>query len=209
MSQFHLVGNSLGGAIATKLAIKFPDRIKSLSLVDPAGFYLSEKQSIYDEALNGANLFKVETPEEYDKFRDRIFYNQPSLPNFVKEFMISSAIQNKAWYEKIFNELANIQLVKDGIKTIEELSLNSACKEVQVPTNIFWGKHDTLLPCETVEFLKKQMKAANVFIFQNAGHCPHLEDPKGFAQALKDCLEKKQRGQTYTKKTRVPDVGSQ
>lgn len=190
ISRFHLVGNSLGGAIATRLAIKFPEKIRSLSLINPAGFYLPEKESVYDEALNGINLFMVETPEEYEKFRDRIFYNRPSLPKYVKEFMISSAIQNKDWYGKIFNEIANIKLVKDGVKTIEELSLNSACKKVQVSTNIFWGRHDTLLPYETAEFLKTQIKDANVFIFQNAGHCPHLEDPKLFAQELNDCLTK-------------------
>ncbi len=190
ISRFHLVGNSLGGAIATRLAIKFPDKIKSLSLIDPAGFYLSEKESVYDEALTGTNLFRVETPEGYEKFRDRIFYNRPSLPKYIKEFMISSAIKNKDWYGKIFNELANIKLVKDGVKTIEELSLNSTCKEVQVPTTIFWGKHDTLFPYETAEFLKQQIKEAEVVIFQDIGHCPHLENPKRFAQELNDCLEK-------------------
>jgi len=159
-------------------------------LIDPAGFYLSEKESVYAEALNGINLFRVETPAEYDKFRDRIFYKRPGLPNFVKEFMISCASQNKDWYGKVFNELANIELVKDGVKTIEELSLNSTCKELQVPTNIFWGKHDTLFPCETADFLKREIKDANVFIFQNAGHCPYLENPKLFAKELNDCLEK-------------------
>jgi pimeloyl-ACP methyl ester carboxylesterase len=190
MSRFHLVGNSLGGAIATKLAIKFPDRIKSLSLIDPAGFYLAGKASVYDKALDGTNLFKVETPAEYEKFRGRIFYNRPSLPSYVKEFMTRSAIQNKDWYGKIFNELADIELVKDGVKTIAELSLNAACKEVPVPTNIFWGKQDTLFPYETAECLKTQFIDANVVIFQNTGHCPHLENPKLFAQELNACLEK-------------------
>jgi len=190
ISRFHLVGNSLGGAIATKLAIKIPDKIKSLCLVDPAGFYLAGKRSVYDEALNATNLFRVETPEEFDKFRDRVFHNRPRLPKFVKEFMISRAIQKKDWYRKIFNELTNINLVKDGVKTVEELSLNSKCKEVQVPTNIFWGKQDTLFPYETADFLKKQMKAADVFIFQDTGHCPHLENPKLFSKALNDCLDK-------------------
>jgi len=189
LSQFHLVGNSLGGAIATKLAIKLPEKIRSLSLVNPGGFYVSEKESIYDEALNGINLFRVETPAEYDKFRDRIFYNRPSLPKYVKEYMISSAIKNRDWYGKIFDELADIKLAKEGVKTIEELSLNSTCKEVQVPTNIFWGRHDTLFPYETAELLKEKIEDASVCIFNDMGHCPHLENPKRFSKALNDCLK--------------------
>ncbi len=62
LKYFHLVGNSLGGAISAKLAMRHPERIKSLSLVDPAGLYISEEKSIYDEALRGINLFKVKTP---------------------------------------------------------------------------------------------------------------------------------------------------
>jgi len=38
--------------------------IKSLSLIDPAGFYIPEVKSVYDEALNDENLFQVGSPEE-------------------------------------------------------------------------------------------------------------------------------------------------
>jgi pimeloyl-ACP methyl ester carboxylesterase len=188
-TSFHLVGNSLGGAVSARLAVKYPDRIKSLSLVDPAGFYIPEEHSIYNEALNGVNLFQIATPKEYDIFRERIFYNKPKLPNFVKEFMIENATSSQDWYGKIFNELANISAVKKGIKTIEELSLNSICRKIKVPTKIFWGKHDTLFPYKTGEFLNKEIDGSEFYIFENVGHCPHLENPKEFSEKLDEFIK--------------------
>lgn len=187
---FHLVGSSLGGAVAAKLAVKYPDTIKSLSLVSPAGFYIPEKQSVYDDALNGVNLFQVRTPEEYDDFRGRIFYNNPKLPEFVKEFMIHSAIKNQAWYGKIFDELADLDGVRQGVETIEGKSLNRICNDIKMPTKIFWGKHDTLFPYQTAQFLNENIKDTEICIFENAGHCLHLETPKAFSEKLDEFIKK-------------------
>jgi len=134
----------LGGAVCARLAVKYPEKIKSLALVNPAGFYISGEHSIYHEIINGNNLFQVSTPEEYEVFRERGFYHKQALPPYVKEYMIRTAIKNCDWYGKIFNELIKISLVKDSIKTIEEISLNSICKDIRMPTRIFWGKH---VPC--------------------------------------------------------------
>jgi pimeloyl-ACP methyl ester carboxylesterase len=38
--RVHLVGHSYGGAVALKLAMAFPERIKSLTLIEPAVFHL-------------------------------------------------------------------------------------------------------------------------------------------------------------------------
>jgi len=188
-TNYHLVGNSLGGAVSAKLAVKYPDRIKSLCLVDPAGFYTPNEQSVYNEALNGVNLFQVTTPREYDDFRGRIFHNKPKLPNFVKEFMIDSATSKQDWYGKIFNELANLSQVKIGTKTIEELSLNSICRKIKAPTQIFWGKHDTLFPYKTGQFLCNKIEASQFYIFENVGHCPHLENPRKFSEKLSEFIK--------------------
>ena len=184
LKNFHLVGNSLGGAVSARLAVKYPDRINSLCLVDPAGFYIPNEQSVYNEALKGLNLFEVTTPEDYDNFRGRIFHNKPKLPNFVKEFLADSAIHCKDWYGKIFTELANLRSVRNGTKTLEELSLNSICRKIMVPTMIFWGRHDTLFPYKTGEYLNTAIEGSRLYIFDKVGHCPHLENPRKFSEEL-------------------------
>ncbi|MEW6981911.1 alpha/beta fold hydrolase [Colwelliaceae bacterium 6471] len=43
--QYHLVGHSCGGAIALKLAVEQPYRLKSLALYEPVAFHLLPKNS--------------------------------------------------------------------------------------------------------------------------------------------------------------------
>jgi len=188
IERFHLVGSSLGGAVAVLLATKFSDRVKSLSLVGTAGFYMSDKKSIYDEALNGQNLFQVDSSEDYERFRDRIFKKKVTLPNFVREYMIKLAIDNRDWYGKIFNDLGDIEMVKKNLKTMDDITLNSLCQEIKMPTMLFWGKHDTLFPYETADFLKDQIPNARVHIFEKLGHVPQLEDSQGFAKELSNFI---------------------
>jgi pimeloyl-ACP methyl ester carboxylesterase len=42
LERFHLVGYSLGGWIAAHLAIFYPERLKSLTLITPAGMHVPE-----------------------------------------------------------------------------------------------------------------------------------------------------------------------
>ncbi len=104
--------------------------------------------------------------------------------------MINTAIQNQNWYGKIFDELGNFKEIKDKSITFEERSLNSICQKLKTPTKIFWGKHDTLFPYQTAHFLHRQIDDSQVCIFENTGHCPHLEDPKQFSLKLIDFIGK-------------------
>ncbi len=184
MGPFHLAGSSLGGAVAALLAINHPDKVRSLSLVGTAGFYLPGKKSIYDEALNGHNIFQIASIEDYEILRDRVFKKKAVLPGFVREYMAKEAIDNHDWYGKIFNDLGDIDLVKTNEKSMEEVSLNASCRDIKMPTLLLWGRHDTLFPYETAGFLKDRIPDAKAIIFDDLGHVPHVEDPKSFAREL-------------------------
>jgi len=89
MGPVHVVGNSLGGAMALKLALVRPDIVKSVTLLNAAGVIDFEHESLYDEILRGENIFQVRTLEEFDKFWTKVFYRQPFLPPFCKEFLFN------------------------------------------------------------------------------------------------------------------------
>lgn len=184
LSKYHLAGNSLGGAVAAKLAIRHPERTLSLTLADAAGFYIPGVKSVYDEALEGINLFQINSVDEFDRFHSRIFCNPPRLPAFVREYMVHKSITLRDWFGKIFNDLGRFSEVSDMGVSLEDLSLNNICSQIQAPVNIVWGKQDSLFPYQTAGFLCRELMDARMCILDNIGHCPHLEAPELFSKEL-------------------------
>ncbi len=186
--SFHLAGCSMGGAIAAKFAAQFPSRVKSLSLVDPAGFYLSGQHSVYDEALAGSNIFHISSPSDFESLQSRLFRKSPPLPACVKEYMILKAMGDRKWFAKIFDELMDMDSIKSGNISLEQASLNHLCKDITMPVMLFWGRHDSLLPWETALFVEKLLPRAQVHIYEEYGHVPHLEGPQKLAGHLLDFI---------------------
>jgi len=188
LDSFHLAGCSMGGAIAAKLAAQFPSRVKTLSLVGSAGFYLSDKHSIYDEVLAGSNIFHIHSPGDFETLQSRIFRKSPPLPTCVKEYMILRAMGDRKWLAKIFDELVDMDSIKSGKISLEQASLNHLCKDITMPVMLFWGRHDSLLPCETAPFVEKLLPRARVHIYEAYGHVPHLEGPGKLAGHMLDFI---------------------
>lgn len=188
LDSFHLAGCSMGGAIAVKLAAQFPSKVKSLSLVDPAGFYLPGKHSVYDEALAGSNIFHINSPGDFETLQSRIFRKSPPLPACVREYMILKAIGDRQWFAKIFDELMDMESIKSGKISLEQASLNHLCKDMTMPVMLFWGRHDSLLPWETAPFVNELFPRSQVHIFDEYGHAPHLEGPRKLAERMLDFI---------------------
>ncbi len=79
-----------------------------------------------------------------------------------------------------FSDLGAIDLVKNNELSMEEASLNASCPDITMPTLLLWGRHDTLFPCETADFLKERIPNAKAVIFEDLGHVPHIEAPGAF-----------------------------
>ncbi len=190
VENFHLAGNSLGGAVSAMLAERFPDKIISLILIDSFGFYMPGWESIYDEALEGKNLFHVESEKDFNRLRDIVFFNKPKFPLFVKEYMVKDTMDNRDWYDKIFYELVDLDLIRKREKTPEALSLNALCPHIKMPTLILWGNHDSIFPYHIADFIKERIPDSQMHIFDKVGHCPHLEAPEALAREVAKFLKR-------------------
>src|SRR5690606_18357664 len=79
-SNIHVGGNSMGGAISVAYAALYPKEVKSLWLVDSAGFWSAG----IHEALAGATLennpLLINSNEDFYKMYDFVMYKPPYLP---------------------------------------------------------------------------------------------------------------------------------
>lgn len=189
LKEVHIIGNSMGGAISSFVATKAPDRIKSLTLIDSAGFYFDHVHSVLDEFMDGRNLFLVSNPEDYDSLLSRVFTKVPYIPRPVFEFLFEKIRNERRWFEKMVSDLTHgFESVEDGKDS--GFLLNDHVTDLSMPLHMIWGDSDSLFPVQTAHEIKKLIPHATLDVIENCGHAPQYEKTKEFNKKLGESLFK-------------------
>jgi pimeloyl-ACP methyl ester carboxylesterase len=158
IDKVHLVGFSLGGHIAAQFASQQRERVKTLTLVAPAGMR-SKEFPIMDV---------ISTPGEQivSSLASNFEVLKPWLPTGPDpEFMgaryremtsVARLLWEKPWDPKFRRYLHRIN----------------------APTLIVWGDEDKLIPYQHAEIWKQALPNAKVQIFKGAGHLVLDEKPE-------------------------------
>jgi abhydrolase domain-containing protein 6 len=184
MGPVHVVGNSLGGAMALKLALVRPDVVKSVTLLNAAGVIDLEHESLYDDIIRGENIFQVKTLEEFEKFWSKVFYRQPFLPPFGKEFIFQRFRQNHDWYGQLVQRNFGGYSDKND-PGFFDLFMNKNLERIEKPALIIWGDRDQLFPVAYGAKGHTLMKNSRFVVLKDVGHAPQVEVPRMVARHLK------------------------
>jgi pimeloyl-ACP methyl ester carboxylesterase len=176
-----LAGNSMGGGIVTNFALRYPDRVQGLVLVDPA---------IYGGANSGLASALIGLPgiQRWGQQVVRLLLgdserNASTLqgawfdPSKVTPDVLSGyrrALQTPNW------DISLLALMRDGASN----NLGPRLKELNVPTLIVWGDHDTWISPTNAPKLNQDIAGSKLAIIKDAGHVPHEEQPAEFNQLL-------------------------
>ena len=180
-ANIHVGGNSMGGAISVAYAAKYPKEVKSLWLVDSAGFWSAG----IHEALAGATLennpLLINSNEDFYKMYDFVMYKPPYLPKSVKAVFAQERIANKELHAKILE-----QIVTDNVEERAKI-----IAQYKIPTLVVWGEKDQIIKPETVKLIKEIIPQSEVIMMPEVGHVPMVEaldktadDYKAFREKL-------------------------
>ncbi len=159
-----LVGNSLGGALSLRYSVLFPERVKKLILISPAGgFESGEEWEEFKKDL------QFKSKADSLSYLGRIYHQKP--------FYLS-------WFAQSFFEMmskASIQkLVEEG--KFEEFELSktgSDLSKIFPPTLLIWGRSEKIFPKKHLEWFKKNLPSSVIFDETKAiGHCPQVESAR-------------------------------
>lgn len=175
IEKASLVGNSLGGWVAGLMAVKYPNRVEKLILVDAAGL---EPATI---DFNRVYQLNNSTRDEIRANLKLIFAN-PAFHNeaFVDQFMTARVMTNDGY---------TINSIIESIKRKEDF-LDNELGKIKKPTLIIWGKQDGLLPVLDGEKFNKGIAGSELVIFDQCGHVPQFEKFPEFTKKVLEFLEK-------------------
>ncbi|MBI4809775.1 MAG: alpha/beta hydrolase [Nitrosomonadales bacterium] len=161
---YHIVGHSMGGAIALRFAAQRPLRFRRLVLIDAAGILHPQVISKFQA---GSMLERTSGVKQTRGFAERL---SGKILEQVDKLPISPIdIANSA--------LGRDQVLQGGPEKIAALELagedfSYAVTSVTEPTLILWGDDDLTVPQRTGKVLAGRMPHARLEIIADAGHEP-------------------------------------
>ena len=181
----HLVGNSLGGAVAMLLALRHPDRVRSLVLVNSAGFGREVTIALRILALRPLGRLLLRPSREASRRSERAIFRDAS---FVTEERIARHLEmsRRPPGARVLLELSRSLGSFGGVRRQWRDAVVTATAARAVPTLVVWGSHDLVLPAAHLEAAKLLLPHARTHLFTDTGHMPQIERAAEFAQLVRD-----------------------
>lgn len=172
LKKFHVVGSSMGGLIAGRYAVMFPERVMTLGLFCAAGVKSPVPSEFATKLSKGEpNPLIVKSPGDLDRLLEFAFFKPPQIPDSAKKLLLEEALSHAA---------SNATILKEISAQFE--SLEPDLPKIQARTFVLWGDHDRFLHVSCVPVLEKGLKSCTSVIMKDCGHLPMMERPQEAAE---------------------------
>lgn len=189
LDKMNLMGHSFGGLIAMRYAVKYPEHLQRLILMNPtpqssywrdsslAMMKLRENPKIQAEKneIVSSPEFAQKNPETMARFFRVLFKSS----FFKEQYADSLTLVFRQNYPKT-NELMNA-LYSDS--TLKNYDLRHELKKVKCKT-LLCGSEADFVPPEANEQLHKALKNSEYYMFESCGHFPFVESKDEFEKVI-------------------------
>jgi pyruvate dehydrogenase E2 component (dihydrolipoamide acetyltransferase) len=173
IERAHLVGHSLGGAVAAAVAIGHPALVASLTLIAPCGLGPEINQAFIEGFVRG---------QRRKDFADLL----PLLvvdPTLVSRQMIEDVLRYKR-LDDVPEALAAIARAwfAGGRQSVQ---LAAELAGLTMPLQVIWGAHDRIIPSSHADAVTGR---GVVHILGGSGHLPHMEQANEVNRLIEDFI---------------------
>jgi pimeloyl-ACP methyl ester carboxylesterase len=194
----HLLGNSLGGTVATVIAATRPELVRTLTLVSPALPVLRPR-------LSNVHLPALAVPwagQQLARRLDRYPVEQRVRATIALCWADPSRVPPERLEEAMVEADRRARLDHDGDAMIRSLrSLITAyllpgkwplwrlAERVQAPTLLVYGLKDRLVDPRTAVRAARSFHGARMLLLPDSGHVSQMEHPEAVAAAVRRLLD--------------------
>ncbi|MCA1824100.1 MAG: alpha/beta fold hydrolase [Mycobacteriales bacterium] len=194
----HLFGNSLGGAIALRVAAERPELVRSLTLVSPAlPSYRPDRTDpllplLLVPGITGIVLAATrrESPERRARRVLELCYGDPL--GVHPERIAQAADDIRRRRELAWNDDALVASLRGLVRAQLDPGPRNLWRQaarVTAPTLLIWGKRDRVVPVRLAERAAKALRARRLLVLDGVGHVAQMEQPDAVAAAVRDLLD--------------------
>jgi pimeloyl-ACP methyl ester carboxylesterase len=176
--KWAVLGHSFGGNVALEYALRYPQSLSHLILMDTGGDQWWVNQ-------NAPRLLaKRGYSEDIVKAAHRFYSGEITPDEFVSISMMLSKAYNydnsifsmdEGFDPDLMPKFKPEALIYGYSKLLKDWTVMDRLDEVKVPTLVMAGRHDFLFPPEHQAILADRLPNARLEIIEQAGHNPHME----------------------------------
>jgi pimeloyl-ACP methyl ester carboxylesterase len=163
-----VLGNSVGGFAAARLAIRRPELVRGLVLVDSGGFLPRSLQVRAFCSLMARPRFLRAI---YPWFANRYMRPQGEADRRARDIGIATTRRDPG--------LATVSGLWRSFSSPEH-DLRQVAASIQAPTLAIWGAKDPVIPLKAGRTIAATIPGARLELL-DTGHAPQVSDPEGFA----------------------------
>lgn len=178
IKKTHLIGHSMGGAIAQELTLHYPDKIKKLMLYATAAKFDPRCCYIIKQRMH---LLKIGVSQEDEFgviglpwcFSLKFLENKDNISNALKSANTNPHPMTIPGYARQFGALTSHDTC-------------ARLKKITTETLVLSPEEDILTPPADSKFLAHNIPTAHYLEVKQHAHCFHLEAPKEFVKIVMD-----------------------
>jgi pimeloyl-ACP methyl ester carboxylesterase len=177
-----LVGNSAGGTVSALAALRYPERLLALVLVDPA-IYQGGRPAWFSLLARTPQMQRLgpllarQIQKWGRKFGESAWHDPSRLTDEIWQGY-TKPLQAENWDRGLWNLTA----------ASEPTGLGEQLDRLEMPVLVLTGDDDRIVPTEQSVRLAGELPNAELVIFPNCGHVPQEECPDLFLEAVVEFL---------------------
>lgn len=173
----HLIGWSLGGLVATQLALQAPERFSSLTTVASSPYFPAEPPNWPGIEPSILQQFGKQLSKDFRRTVERFLALQSLGSPHAKADV-------KAIKEWLFSKpMASVEVLDAGLDMLAQTDLRQQLKHIEIPFFRMYGRLDALVPARVDAAVQELAPHSQSYIAPQCSHAPFISDPDAFLAA--------------------------
>ena len=161
-----VIGLSMGGPVTATFAGRHPERVRSLTLVDPAAGPEGSVESMFSIPILGPMLWQMLAVPGMADGQSSDFVEPAKWPDWAARYRVQ--MQYRGFGRALLS--TRYQMLQGNTD-----SVYTRVGATGVPTLLIWGKEDQTVRIENAVEVQRAIPQAQYHPIDHAGHLPHME----------------------------------
>jgi len=185
VEEVAVLGHSFGGCIALEYALRYPEHLSHLILLDTAPTLDYAEEIEANACRTGAiqeQLEALDASAEDEAEYWRLWRLIEPLYFHTFDADLAERVMGKT--------VISVEAAEAGDAILEDWDLTPRLGEISAPTLIVVGEDDFICPPSQAKIMHEGIPDSELAVFENSGHFTHVEEPEAFFDTVRGWLRR-------------------